>query len=131
MASWSPSLTFSFAQGKGALLLAVVGAKLSEGLNFSDDLARLVMVIGLPFANLGSAELQERLKHADRLAGEVAQKNSAYGAAGKELYENMCMNSVNQSIGKQARIVRPESTTYATRRPCHPSQGRLVDACPC
>ena len=59
------------------------------------------MVIGLPFANLGSAELQERLKHADRLAGRVALKNtgSAYGAAGKELYENMCMNSVNQSIG--------------------------------
>ncbi|KAI9509200.1 DNA repair helicase [Russula earlei] len=90
---------------KGALLLAVVGAKLSEGLNFSDDLARMVMVIGLPFANLGSAELQERLKHADRLAGGIAPKNSnsAYGTAGKELYENMCMNSVNQSIGRAIR----------------------------
>jgi len=90
---------------KGALLLAVVGAKLSEGLNFSDDLARMVMVIGLPFANLGSAELQERLKHGDRLAGEVVPKNSnsTYGAAGKELYENMCMNSVNQSIGRAIR----------------------------
>ncbi|KAH9989681.1 helicase C-terminal domain-containing protein [Russula compacta] len=90
---------------KGALLLAVVGAKLSEGLNFSDDLARMVMVIGLPFANLGSAELQERLKHADRLGGKVAPKNSTstYGAAGKELYENMCMNSVNQSIGRAIR----------------------------
>jgi len=89
---------------KGALLLAVVGAKLSEGLNFSDDLARMVMVIGLPFANLGSAELQERLKHADRLVGEVAPpKNSVYGAAGKELYENMCMNAVNQSVGRAIR----------------------------
>ncbi|KAI0279235.1 helicase C-terminal domain-containing protein [Russula aff. rugulosa BPL654] len=94
---------------KGALLLAVVGAKLSEGLNFSDDLARMVMVIGLPFANLGSAELQERLKHADRLAGgEVVVPKSSnstygYGAAGKELYENMCMNSVNQSIGRAIR----------------------------
>ena len=94
-------MTLLSAQAKGALLLAVVGAKLSEGLNFSDDLARMVMVIGLPFANLGSAELQERLKHADRLTGAVVPKgsNSTYGAAGKELYENMCMNSVNQSIG--------------------------------
>jgi len=97
------------AQPKGALLLAVVGAKLSEGLNFSDDLARMVMVIGLPFANLGSAELQERLKHADRLAGgEVvvprgSNSTYGYGAAGKELYENMCMNSVNQSIGRAIR----------------------------
>ena len=92
-------------QPKGALLFAVVGAKLSEGLNFSDDLARMVMVIGLPFANLGSAELQERLKHADRLAGGgVVPKGSnstyGYGPAGKELYENMCMNSVNQCIGE-------------------------------
>jgi chromosome transmission fidelity protein 1 len=63
----------------------------------------MVMVVGLPFANLGSAELQERLKHADRLAGQVTPKNSAYSAAGKELYENMCMNSVNQSIGESRR----------------------------
>lgn len=89
--------------GKGALLLAVVGAKLSEGLNFSDELARMVMVVGLPFPNLGSAELQERLKHADRIAGAATPKNSMYGAAGKELYENMCMNSVNQSIGRAIR----------------------------
>ncbi|KAH9049835.1 DNA repair helicase [Lactarius hengduanensis] len=89
--------------GKGALLLAVVGAKLSEGLNFSDQLARMVMVVGLPFPNLGSAELQERLKHADRVAGAVTPNNSIYGAAGKELYENMCMNSVNQSIGRAIR----------------------------
>jgi len=95
-------------QARGALLLAVVGAKLSEGLNFSDNLARMVMVIGLPFANLGSVELQERLKHADRLdSREVVSKSSTstygYGTAGKELYENMCMNSVNQSIGRAIR----------------------------
>ncbi|KAI9443288.1 DNA repair helicase [Lactarius indigo] len=80
----------SSADGKGALLLAVVGAKLSEGLNFSDQLARTVMVVGLPFPNLGSAELQERLKHADWVAGTMVPKNSMYGPAGKELYENMC-----------------------------------------
>lgn len=60
----------------------------------------MVIVVGLPFPNLGSAELQERLKHADRVANAVAPKSSMYGVAGKELYENMCMNSVNQSIGR-------------------------------
>jgi hypothetical protein len=101
----SSTVDISTFQGKGALLLAVVGAKLSEGLNFSDELARMVMVVGLPFPNLGSAELQERLKHADRIAGASTPKNSMYGAAGKELYENMCMNSVNQSIGTYSGIV--------------------------
>ncbi|KAI0057841.1 DNA repair helicase [Artomyces pyxidatus] len=86
----------------GALLLAVVGAKLSEGLNFSDDLARMVVVAGLPYANMGSAELQERMKYADRALGQTPQ-NSQYGPAGRELYENMCMNAVNQSIGRAIR----------------------------
>ena len=63
----------------------------------------MVMVVGLPFPNLGSAELQERLKHADRVTGAATPKSAMYGAAGKELYENMCMNSVNQSIGRLRR----------------------------
>jgi chromosome transmission fidelity protein 1 len=88
----------------------------------------MVMVIGLPFANLGSAELQERLKYADRLAGQVAPKNanSMYGAAGKELYENMCMNSVNQSIGEWmagwGRRAASGVHYHATRRSCYSSQ---------
>lgn len=84
----------------GALLFAVIGAKLSEGLNFSDDLARGVVVVGLPFANLGSPELQERLKYVKRLeAKRSGKKEHGQKDAAAELYENMCMNAVNQSIG--------------------------------
>ncbi|KAI0710304.1 DNA repair helicase [Cerioporus squamosus] len=96
-------------QGKkrGALLFAVVGAKLSEGLNFTDDLARAVIIVGLPFANLGSPELKERMSYVNRLE----QRRLAAGGtklpgvkdAGTELYENMCMNAVNQSIGRAIR----------------------------
>ncbi|KAL0960811.1 hypothetical protein HGRIS_005830 [Hohenbuehelia grisea] len=83
----------------GAILFAVIGAKLSEGLNFSDDLARSVILVGLPFPNLGSADLQARLKY---VKSQAKQQNQLKDA-GAELYENMCMNSVNQSIGRAIR----------------------------
>ncbi|KAI1785288.1 DNA repair helicase [Ganoderma leucocontextum] len=91
-------------QKRGALLFAVVGAKLSEGLNFTDDLARAVVIVGLPFANLGSPELRERMSYVNRLQ-QQQQHPRAAGAkdAGTELYENMCMNAVNQSIGRAIR----------------------------
>ena len=78
----------------------MVGAKLSEGLNFTDDLARAVVIVGLPFANLSSPELRERMNYVKRLEEQRGGAKPA-GAkdAGTELYENMCMNAVNQSIG--------------------------------
>ncbi|KAF9257517.1 DNA repair helicase [Marasmius fiardii PR-910] len=89
---------------RGALLFAVVGAKLSEGLNFADDLARAVIVVGLPFANLGSVELQERMKYVKRLEEKTgAPRPAGNKDAAAELYENMCMNAVNQSIGRAIR----------------------------
>lgn len=78
------SRSYSLKPYSGALLFAVVGAKLSEGLNFSDGLARAVAIVGLPFANLGSAELQARMKY-------VREHNTTQSGvdAGKELYENL------------------------------------------
>ncbi|KAI0937761.1 hypothetical protein AcW1_003835 [Taiwanofungus camphoratus] len=96
----------------GALLFAVIGAKLSEGLNFTDDLARAVIIIGLPFANLASPELCERMKYVNRLAqprsgdgrhDAPARPLGGTKDAATELYENMCMNAVNQSIGRAIR----------------------------
>ncbi|KAJ7695957.1 helicase C-terminal domain-containing protein [Mycena rosella] len=99
-----PRVTPPQVKSKGGLLFAVIGAKLSEGLNFADDLARAVVIVGLPFANLGSPELRERMKYVKQLEENRGTKRpQGQKDAAAELYENMCMNAVNQSIGRAIR----------------------------
>lgn len=98
--------------GKGGLMLSVVGGRLSEGINFSDRLGRAVVAVGLPFPNANSAEWKAKVEHVEaakykqckeqeHLSDGEARANAK--AAGREFYENACMRSVNQSIGRAIR----------------------------
>jgi chromosome transmission fidelity protein 1 len=37
---------------------------MSEGINFKDELGRMVVMVGLPFPNPADQELQQRIKYA-------------------------------------------------------------------
>ncbi|RCH82838.1 ATP-dependent DNA helicase chl1, partial [Rhizopus stolonifer] len=93
------SLQINTENGKGALILCVVNGKMSEGINFSDNLGRGVIMIGLPFANRNSVELQEKMKYTKN---HTAHMSNNYDG-GVEYYENLCMRGVNQSIGRAIR----------------------------
>ncbi|KAJ4959423.1 hypothetical protein NE237_026534 [Protea cynaroides] len=111
----------------GAVLLAVVGGKVSEGINFSDGMGRCVVMIGLPYPNPSDIDLMERIKHIEGLGESNTSRTpmisinneSCNGDAvqagfgilrsckrrGREYYENLCMKAVNQSIGRAIRHI--------------------------
>ncbi|KAG8067522.1 hypothetical protein GUJ93_ZPchr0005g14896 [Zizania palustris] len=110
----------------GALLLAVVGGKISEGINFSDGMGRCVVMVGLPYPSPSDVELTETIKHIEHLSNSVFvgagnSSNNRYddecklqpgfdilrkcNKGGREYYENLCMKAVNQSIGRAIRHV--------------------------
>lgn len=82
----------------GALLLSVVGGKMSEGINFGDDLGRCVLMLGLPYPSLHDPELQARLNHL------VNRQDS--GVDRHQYYNDLCMKAVNQCIGRVIRHSR-------------------------
>jgi len=101
----------------GAILFCVVGAKMSEGINFADGMARGVVMVGLPYPDRRDPELQQKMQYLDSLQffkGAAAandntmrsntEKCIAIGATcGKTYYQNLCMRAVNQSIGRAIR----------------------------
>ncbi|XDG04773.1 hypothetical protein ABKA04_004388 [Annulohypoxylon sp. FPYF3050] len=103
----------------GALLLSVVGGKMSEGINFSDRLGRCVVVVGLPYPNIHSPGWKARIEYIEsttlarlkaaadedpstksKTSGELT---AAAKQAARDFYENACMRAVNQSIGRAIR----------------------------
>lgn len=109
----------------GAILLAIVGGKVSEGINFSDGMGRCIVMVGLPYPSPADIELMERIKHIegfDTSSGKntkfQAERSWYNGDAqagldilksckhrGKQYYENLCMKAVNQSIGRAIRHI--------------------------
>ncbi|KAK7745786.1 ATP-dependent DNA helicase chl1 [Cytospora paraplurivora] len=101
---------------RGALLLSVVGGKMSEGINFSDRLGRCVVIVGLPYPNINSPEWKARIEYIEsatiaRLTSpssiEPTMTKEQAATQGKQVardfYENACMRAVNQSIGRAIR----------------------------
>jgi chromosome transmission fidelity protein 1 len=88
-------------EGGGALLFSVVGGKMSEGINFSDDMARCVVLVGLPYPDITDPELLEKMAALDRQSS--SDDNTSTGISGQAYYQNLCMRAVNQSVGRAIR----------------------------
>ncbi|CAH9088546.1 unnamed protein product, partial [Cuscuta europaea] len=111
----------------GAILFAIVGGKISEGINFSDGMGRCIVMVGLPYPSPSDIELIERVKHIEGIGRpssliktpEVSVQAQCFNGdaqaglnilrsckhRGKQYYENLCIKALNQSIGRAIRHI--------------------------
>uniref|UniRef100_A0AC35FLR0 Helicase ATP-binding domain-containing protein n=1 Tax=Panagrolaimus sp. PS1159 TaxID=55785 RepID=A0AC35FLR0_9BILA len=79
-----------------ATLFAVIGGKFSEGVNFSDELARAVIIVGLPYPNMLTPEFRAKTEY-------LRNHFSSNSEISTNLAMNICMTQVNQTIGRVVR----------------------------
>ncbi|KAG2458714.1 FANCJ protein, partial [Polypterus senegalus] len=85
------------AVGDGALLIAVCRGKVSEGLDFTDDNARAVVTIGIPFPNIKDLQVELKRKYND-------QHCKTRGLlSGSQWYEIQAFRALNQALGRCIR----------------------------
>ena len=100
-----------------AILFAVVGGKVSEGINFRNDMCRCVIVVGLPYPNPQDPVLVEKMKYLDSLvAGKLERRRkleqekiptpseetqSALGIISSDTKPNNQMENISPLTGKQ------------------------------
>ncbi|XP_073220587.1 uncharacterized protein [Cicer arietinum] len=81
----------------GAALLGVCRGKISEGIDFSDDNARVVIIVGIPFPNINDIHVSLKKKYNDTF------KSSKHLLGGNEWYCHQAFRALNQAAGRCIR----------------------------
>ena len=87
---------------KGAIFFGVCGGKLSEGIDFSDDMARAVQLVGIPYPNYMDVRVTAKRAYLDRF---IRNSNSRSGLKynGQQWYQIKAIRATNQAIGRVIR----------------------------
>ncbi|XP_057811886.1 uncharacterized protein LOC131026127 isoform X2 [Salvia miltiorrhiza] len=82
---------------EGAAFLAVCRGKVSEGMDFSDDNARAVVIVGIPFPNIYDIKVAQKKKFNN--INEISKKL----LSGNEWYCQQAFRALNQAAGRCIR----------------------------
>jgi len=83
---------------KGAILCCVCRGKVSEGIDFSDEKARAVVVIGVPLPSIKDVEVKAKIDYLHSL-NNTQKKN----ISGDDWYRQQAIRAFNQAIGRVIR----------------------------
>lgn len=100
-------------QTKGAIFFGVTSGKLSEGIDFTDEMARMVMMIGVPFPNMKDPKIDSKKKYLNQVKREAIElkKDGARNRYdGDKWYFVTALRAANQAIGRIIRHKRDFGT---------------------
>lgn len=84
-------------EGRGGLMFAVYRGKLSEGMDFSDEKARGVICVGIPYPNKMDPKLAEKYEyHNEWSASKGIEKGDTW-------YQGLAFRAINQALGRCIR----------------------------
>ena len=86
---------------KNSILFSVFRGTSSEGIDFKDDFARLVVCVGVPYASIVEEKIQLKKKYLDTIYKEGG--NMEKKLDGKKWYLNDAISNVNQTLGRVLR----------------------------
>uniref|UniRef100_H2YDL1 Regulator of telomere elongation helicase 1 homolog n=1 Tax=Ciona savignyi TaxID=51511 RepID=H2YDL1_CIOSA len=92
---------YSDVNSGGGAFLAVCRGKVSEGLDFSDNNGRTVVIIGIPFPPMMDPKIKLKMAFLDDLKSKGGNKSQVLW--GREWYRQQACRAVNQAIGRVIR----------------------------
>lgn len=90
--------------GKGGFMIAVCRGKLSEGIDFHDSQSRAVFLFGIPYPDMGSDSIKEKIKYNKMRSNRYGNKVQLL--TGEEWYSAQAYRALFQAIGRCVRHLR-------------------------
>jgi len=88
----------------GCILFCVCRGKISEGFDFSDDLARAVVLVGVPYPPAYDKKVEYKKGYLDQVY-ENSKLEKRLKIKGQDWYFQQAVRAMNQSIGRVIRHV--------------------------
>ena len=94
----------------GAILFSVCRGSASEGIDFSDDYARMVIVVGIPYPNFVDVKVQLKMEYLEEqrrrfLPYSTMNKDDKQYLNGNDWYTQCASRTVNQALGRVIRHI--------------------------
>ena len=88
---------------KGAILMGVCRGRISEGLDFSDNAARTVIIVGIPYPQMTDSRVVLKQNFLDQKCTNFQLPIEERSLNGKTWYNQQATRAVNQAIGRVIR----------------------------